>query len=289
MKRLPDGLQAHLDSGATTLCWCWRLTRRDGAVFGFTDHDRDVAFGGTIFEARAGFTATEIRDSVGLSVDNLEVESALSSDTLDEAGLASTKFDDAKIEIYRVNWSLPAQHVLMRTGSIGEVRRHGRVFAAEVRGLAHYMGQPSGRLYQYTCDVDLGSARCGIDLTTAPFKVTGVVVSAASRRQMAVSGVSASAEGWFTRGLLTFTSGGNAGRQIEIKRHTTNGTTAVIELWQEAAEPITAGTTLTLTAGCDKTAGTCAAKFSNTVNFRGFPAMPGNDYLTTSASKRRIT
>ena len=40
MKSLPTGMQAHLDDGTTTLAWCWRIQRADGAVFGFTDHDR---------------------------------------------------------------------------------------------------------------------------------------------------------------------------------------------------------------------------------------------------------
>jgi hypothetical protein len=66
MKTLSPALQAHLDTGATTLCWCWRLTRRDGVKLGFTDHDRDLVFDGTTFEAAAGFTATEIKDAVGL-------------------------------------------------------------------------------------------------------------------------------------------------------------------------------------------------------------------------------
>ena len=96
MKILAAGLQAHLDSGTTTLCWCWRLTRRDGVIYGFTDHDQDLTFDGTTFEAQAGFTATEIRDSVGLSVDNLEVESALSSDRLDEAGRAAQRQEQAE-------------------------------------------------------------------------------------------------------------------------------------------------------------------------------------------------
>ena len=75
----PPSCKRTSSSGATTLCWCWRLTRRDGIELGFTDHDRDVTFDGTTFEAAAGFTATEMRDSVGLSVDNLEVTSALTS------------------------------------------------------------------------------------------------------------------------------------------------------------------------------------------------------------------
>jgi uncharacterized phage protein (TIGR02218 family) len=288
MKTLVPGLQAHLDSGATTLCWCWRLTRRDGVVIGFTDHDRDLSFDGTAFEAQAGFTATEIRDSVGLSVDNLEVESALSSDRLDESGLAGAKFDDAKIEIFRVNWQATDQCLLMRVGSIGEVRRHGSTFAAEVRGLAHYMGQPSGRLYQHSCDADVGSARCGVDLGAAAHKGSGTVLAAGSRRRFTASGLAGFAEGWFTRGLLTFTNGDNAGRAIEVKRHTLSNGTVSLELWQEAAEPIAAGTTFAVTVGCDKSNVTCAAKFANTVNFRGFPAMPGNDFLTSRAGQRRI-
>src|SRR5438045_3400038 len=105
MKLLPPSLQSHLDTGATTLAWCWRLTRRDGTRLGFTDHDRDLAFDGTTFAAATGFTATEIKDAVGLSVDNLEVESALSADSLNEDDLAAGLFDDAGIEIWRVNWA----------------------------------------------------------------------------------------------------------------------------------------------------------------------------------------
>ena len=129
MKSLVPGLQEHLDSGATTLAWCWRLERQDGLRFGFTDHDRDIVFDGTTFEAAAGFTASEIRDGVGLSVDNLEVTSALTSQHLTEKDLYGGLYDDAHVEIFRVNWAAPEQRVLMRMGSLGEVRRSGASIA----------------------------------------------------------------------------------------------------------------------------------------------------------------
>ena len=283
MKLLPPALQNHLDTGATTLAWCWRLTRRDGTRLGFTDHDRDLAFDGTTFAAATGFTATEIRDAVGLSVDNLEVESALSADSLNEDDLAAGLFDDAGIEIWRVNWADTAQRVLMRSGSIGEVRRSGPAFAAEVRGLAHYLQQPKGRLFQYGCDADLGDDRCGVDLDDPAFRGTGTVIAAASNRQFTASGLETFEANWFTRGLVTFTSGANAGRAQEVKRHTLAGTTATIELWQPMALDIAAADTFTITAGCDKRFATCQAKFANAVNFRGFPHMPGNDYILTVA------
>ena len=116
MKHLPDGLQAHLESGATTLCWCWKLVRRDGVVQGFTDHDRPLTFGGVTYQAASGFTASEVQSSLGLAVDNLSVTGALSAASLNENGLAAGLYDGAAIEIWRVNWNAVPQRVLMRSG-----------------------------------------------------------------------------------------------------------------------------------------------------------------------------
>lgn len=283
MKLVPPALEAHLASSATTLCWCWRLTRRDGVVLGFTDHDRALSFDGTTYEASAGFTASEIKASVGLGIDNLEVEGALSSSSLTEADLAGGAYDDARIEIYRVNWQDPAQRLLMRTGSLGEVRRGGSAFAAEVRGLAHYLQQPKGRLFQHTCDADLGDARCKIDLGSAAYRGEGAVGAVSSERRFTAEGLAGFASEWFSRGRLTFTSGAASGLSYEVKLHTWTGSTATIELWQPARGPLAAGQTFIITAGCDKHPATCRAKFSNMLNFRGFPHMPGNDVLTRFA------
>lgn len=286
MKPLPSGLADHLASGVTTLCWCWRLERRDGQVTGFTDHDRDLTFEGTLYEAAAGFTASEIKDSIGLSVDNLEVTSALSSERLDEADLAAGLFDDARVEIFRVNWQEPDQRVLMRTGNLGEVKRAGATFAAEVRGLAHYLQQPRGRLFQYTCDADLGDSRCGIDTTVPAYRGTGSITEGSDGRIFTVSGIDSYANDWFSRGLIEFTSGAATGQSVEIKRHTNVAGIVTLELWQPARGPVLAGQTFTVTAGCDRHIATCRDKFSNAANYRGFPDMPGNDFVTGYVRQR---
>lgn len=281
MKTLVTGLQEHLDGGATTLAWCWRLTRQDGSRLGFTDHDRDIVFDGTTFEAASGFTASEIRDGVGLSVDNLEVTSAIRSDRLSEVDLGAGLYDDAQVEIFRVNWSAPEQRVLMRSGSLGEVRRDGTSFTAEVRGLAHYLQQPKGRLFQFTCDADLGDARCGVDLTGAAYSASGTVVAALSKRRFTVAGLAAYGDGWFSRGLLTFTSGPSVGVRCEVREHGVSaGGVVTIELWQQLGAPPVPGETFGIRAGCDKHFETCKGKFANGANFRGFPHMPGNDFVS---------
>jgi uncharacterized phage protein (TIGR02218 family) len=283
MKLLDDALRSHILSGATTLCWCWRLTRRDGTKLGFTDHDRDLTFDGTLFEAASGFNASEIREQVGLGVDNLDVTGALTSDLLSETALSAGDFDDARIEIFRVNWQDPSQRALARTGSLGEVHRTGTSFTAEVRGLAHYLQQPTGRLFQHTCDADLGDAHCGIDLNPGMYRGAGTVTSIVDPRRLIIDGLAGYSIGWFIRGVLSFETGANAGRAMEIKNHTARGDVIEIELWQPMGEPITVGDMVTATAGCDKRIETCAARFANAANFRGFPHMPGNDFVTAVA------
>lgn len=281
MKFIEPGLEAHIASGSTTLCWCWRLTRRDGVAMGFTDHDCDIQFDGTVFEAAGGFSASEIKDAVGLSVDNLDVTSALSSDRLVEADLAAGLYDDARVEIFRVNWQAPDQYVLMRAGSLGEVRRAGLTFAAEVRGLAHYLQQPKGRLFQYTCDADLGDVRCGTDASDPAYRASGALLEISSASNFSVNGLDGYQNDWFTRGVIEFTSGLAAGQRVEIKRHTHIGGVVTIELWQPARGPLSSGQTFVVTAGCDKHLSTCRDKFANSVNHRGFPHMPGNDFVTS--------
>jgi uncharacterized phage protein (TIGR02218 family) len=262
------------------MCWCWRLTRRDGVRLGFTDHDRDLTFDGTTFAASTGFTATQMKESVGLNVDNLNAVGALTSATLNEDELAAGVFDDAGVELFRVNWQQPDQRVLMRRGSLGEIRRTGTAFNAEVRGLAHYLQQPKGRLFQYGCDADLGDGRCGVVLNAPAYQGSGIVSSATDARALVASGLDGFADDWFTRGLVSWTVGANAGYAMEVRRHSISGTDAAVELWQPMAFPIQVGDAFTITAGCDKRFATCIEKFANADNFRGFPHMPGNDFIT---------
>ena len=177
MRTLPAGLAAHLASGATTLCRCWRITRRDGEIQGFTDHDEPLVFDGTTFAAGTGFEGTEIEARLGLAVGGHEIHGALAADSIAEADLAAGRYDDAKVELFLVDWSETENRLLLRAGNLGEVRREGAAFAAEVRGLAHRLNEEKGRLYSPTCDADLGDARCGVDLENPAYRGEGTVAA----------------------------------------------------------------------------------------------------------------
>lgn len=279
MKDLPPGLADHVAGEVTTLCRCWRLVRSDGVVLGFTDHDRDLSFEGITHAAASGLTGSRVEQTLGLSVDGLEVVGALMDDALTDQDLACGLWDNAALTIYVVDWSDPANRVIQFAGSIGEVSRTRSAFSAEIRSLSHVLAQSRGRLYQRACDADVGDGRCRVDLTDPAFCGIGTVIEVYSDRAFRVSGLDAFASDWFARGALTWASGANAAALMEVRSHVV-GNGIVLELTETMPLAVGVGDTFTVTAGCDKSFDNCREKFANRLNFRGFPHMPGNDWIT---------
>jgi uncharacterized phage protein (TIGR02218 family) len=160
----------------------------------------------------------------GLQVGGLEVTGAFSSERITEADLAAGLFDDARVESWLVNWAEPAQRHRMRVGSIGEVRRDGASFTAEVRSLAHALDQERGRIFRATCDADLGDARCRVDLGSAQWSASAAVVSTDGSGLISAQLPGDRPTGFFDHGSLLFTGGANAGRRVEVLRHVRDGT-----------------------------------------------------------------
>jgi uncharacterized phage protein (TIGR02218 family) len=277
MKSLSPALQAHLDNGTTTLAWCWRIERADGIVFGFTDHDRDLTFGSVIYEPESGFAASEIRSGTDLAVDAQDAEGVLTSDTITETDILDGRWDNAAVEVWRVNWSSVGQRVLMRRGAIGQVRRGRLAFVAEVRSLAHLLNQTVGRTFQNACDAELGDGRCGIDLDDPAYRAAGSVTTVTGDRSFSASGLGSFAAGWFTLGRLTWTSGPNVSRVAEVASHDVVAGARRLALLEAPVRPISVGDDFVVHAGCDKLLETCRDRFANVANFRGFPHIPGQD------------
>ncbi|MGI6245174.1 MAG: DUF2163 domain-containing protein [Pseudochelatococcus sp.] len=275
MRTLSEGLSSHLGEGVTTLCRCWKLLRRDGHVAGFTDHDRDLAFAGVTFLARSGLEAAEATGELGFAVSGGDVAGVLAAASITEDDLAAGKYDDASVETWLVNWADAEQRLLLDVAAIGEVRRSEHAFTAELRGIMHRYDQEQGRLYRADCAADLGDSRCRVALNAPHLRAEGSVETPAGRLGFSAGALAGHAAGWFTGGALRFTSGANAGVTAEVKAHSGGA----LELWVPVAKAIAAGDRFIVTAGCDKSFSMCRARFANAVNFRGFPHMPGNDFI----------
>lgn len=280
MKRLSTALAEHLGGEVTTLATCWKLTRRDVVVMGFTDHDHDVAVDGVTYVATTGMTSSAVNTSNMLKVDELEVEGMLHSDAIEEADIMKGLYDYAEVEVFMVDYTSPDTGALpLRMGWFGEVTLKEKQFVAEIRGLSQALQQPIGEIYSPGCRAVFGDSRCKKNL--AGFTVTGTVSAAHG-----VNGVSAAAltqaDGYFTAGKITFSSGVNQGVTVEVKYYADKQFYFALPLRM----PCEAGDMFSATAGCDKTAVMCRDRFTNLVNFRGEPHVPGTDkVLETSATR----
>lgn len=292
MKTIPSGMQTDLNNGATTHCFCWKLTRTDSTVMGFTDHDKDITISGVTYYAATGFTASAIKNTNTLAVDDSQADGALSSSAITEADIDAKKYDFAEVSIYRVDWSNPTVNNLeIFTGYLGTLTRGRASFSTEIRSIAQALNQPTGSVYTKTCRVDLFSAACGLSVGSISNGIlTGKAVAAVFSRRMfsCTDGTLITLKSnFYTGGLLTWTSGSNSGAAIEVKSHQLlmNGAIAWIELWESMPYAIVGGDEFSIRVGCDKSVETCLAKFNNVINFQGFPRMPGQDVALQFASQ----
>jgi len=259
---------------------CWTLARRDGVVLGFTDHDADLVVGGVPCRAATGWTASALDEKTGLAVGNTEVAGALSDAGITEADILAGRFDGARIEAFEVEWSGSGAARRVFAGTMGEVTQAGGAFRAEVRGLAEGLNRPIGRVYQRRCSAVLGDGRCKADLAQAAFSAEAVVISAVEARDFVVDSGRVFAAGWFEGGRILVLDGAAAGLAGVVKAdRAEGGVRRALGLWSGLRAEVAPGTRVRIEAGCDKQAATCRAKFGNFANYRGFPHVPGDDWL----------
>jgi uncharacterized phage protein (TIGR02218 family) len=163
-------MRAHLDEETTRLAAIWRITRKDGQQFFFTDHDRDIVIGGDTYRADAGFERTAIRSDAGFAVDNLDLVGVFAEGGIVEDEVRAGLFDGAEIAVSFVSWEDPDGHgeIRLRRGTLGETRLTPQgYFHAELRAC-----RSRSRRARWKC-----SAR-----TAGPTSATPAASSRSSRR-----------------------------------------------------------------------------------------------------------
>ncbi|MCL4066733.1 DUF2163 domain-containing protein [Pseudomonas sp. GX19020] len=275
-------LDEHLQTGVTGLCHLWTIERPDGEVLGFTDHDCDLAVEGVVHRAGSGLTASALQQATGLAVDNSEVVGALSAAAITAEDLDAGRYDGAEVRIWLAAWAQPSERRELFRGSLGEVSRRGAAFRAEVRGLAEPLGQPGGFAYTRSCSAVLGDVRCKVSLQTPGyFCDIGLQQVSDDRREFTFEALPGFDPRWFEHGRLNVLSGAAAGLSAMIRSDDLRPGGRRVVLWEGIRAPLMAGDQLRLFAGCDKQVGSCRDKFRNFNNFRGFPHLPEEDWLTS--------
>ncbi len=188
--------------------------------------------------------------------------------------------------IVRYNWMAPTNGAeALMAGTIGTVKMLRGTIVCELRGLQQFLQQSVGSVTSKTCRARFadfptpnGNNRCRLDPEdwTETLKVT----ASSSRRSFDSTTVSFPGRpaDWYADGILTWTTGQNAGMQSKVKAF---GADEVFTLWSDTPYPIQVDDQFLCIAGCRKRlVEDCASRFDNVLNFSGEPHLPGIDAVT---------
>ena len=276
MKSLASGLAAHYASGGTTLAYCLRLQRLDGAVYRFTSSDQDLVVDGFTYQSGPGLDISDLVAAVGLAPDNLELRILYADEAITRADLLAGRWDRAAFRLFQVNARNPAAgQNLLASGRTGEAKLGQQgVFTLELRSLKQALQRACGAISQKTCRYEVGDSRCGRDL--AAFTFTNVPVTGVSSPRVFEASSRLEASEYFQAGHVTMVDGLNAGITREVKLFAGG----VFELLAPFPFQVEIGQHFNAVAGCQRRLEDCRDKFDNVLNFGGEPHLVGTDSLT---------
>lgn len=168
MRQIPEELADRIESGAATLCHAWLLTRTDGVMAGFTDHDRDLVIDGVACRAVSGWTVGASDAGVGFAAGSAAAAGVLDDEGIREADIDSGLYDRAEIALWRVDWRRPDLKVRLWVARLARIRREGEAFTAELEGPLAALERVVGRTYGRDCDAVLGDSRCRVESAAFP-------------------------------------------------------------------------------------------------------------------------
>jgi uncharacterized phage protein (TIGR02218 family) len=289
---VPEALQDHLDTSATTTCRLLKFKLKSGLVFGLTTLDADIVYddasgdGEITYVATNGFDPSALEGDINFTVGNGEGNALLSNPIpgITEEMIRAGEMDDATWVCYLVNYkaigdSPGNEHFILDAGDVGQVRiKYGMLWMPELLSYVMRLKQPIGSVWSRKCRAIFGSSPssqtgCGIDVTS--LWVAGSVSSVGGETDRTFTGSAVAtlpATNYPAR--VQFLTGDNAGREFAVEE--VNG--LVVDLIETTPYPIAPGDTYRMRKDCQKRyEEDCIAIYSNGPNFKGEPHIPVGD------------
>lgn len=269
-RSIPAQLLLHKSGSATTLCYLIKIVSRNGEhVVGMTNLDRSLTYddgrgtGPVLYHAPVGFDPANIYTASNTDVGNTEFESLVPvyDFDLNQVAVNAGEFDYADYWVMEVNYAdLSMGHWVVMHGKLGEIRTtNGSVIWGELRSVMDQLKKPVVQLYSVGCRSVFGSTSaterypCGFPVETLWKAATVVGVGAESTRTFEID--LSDAEGMYVPGMWRFTTGQNAGREVEVESFTPTGSgVAQVSLAFPAPYPIEDGDEGEIRRDCSKIA-----------------------------------
>jgi uncharacterized phage protein (TIGR02218 family) len=280
MKTRSPALATAQSAQTRTTTWCWKATRQDGTVLAVTMLSESLLFEGDLYLPRYGFNPRALGQEASAAVANSQVSGYL-SDQITELEFEAGKWDGCTVEMFELNYrDITAGKMRLATFTMGNIKVTRSAFEADVNGLTQKLQKIVGRVVTKGCPWVFGSISPdnwtpACNKALGPLTVTGTLTAAPDRRTL-IDTSRSEANDYFGGGVLTFTSGANAGDSLEISSY--DSATKTFVTYMPYLHNPAVGDTYSLTPGCRKRfTEDCRSKWANTNNHGGFDAIPGPD------------
>lgn len=288
MKPTTSQLNALLATRQFIVADLYTITLIGGTVLYYTAGDTDITTGGHTYLAggqtgpyfeRMGGNKPKIKWHRGLAVDTMVFDILPKDATILGipflTAVQQGYFDGANITLeraYMSTYGTVVGTVILFVGRVADITC-GRVFAKfTINSPLELLNQPMPRnLYQPGCINTLYDTACGLNQNS--FDEGGAVASGST--VSLINTTLTAASGYYDLGKIKFTSGANDGLWRGVKAYVNSSPDTISLIVPLPYTPATSDTFI-IYAGCDKKQSTCSSKFSNLVNFRGFPYIPEN-------------
>lgn len=272
MKTISSALKQAIINGKVAVLF--KITTKDNAIYAYTDHDMPLTVGSVTYQPTPGLKKIYFQSTTDGTAQNNEVAAGWSIN--DESLVISGKFDYAEVEVSLVDWSnVSLGTVLIDRGNLTEINFEGNAFRAVFESYANRLKKNINFIVTANCRhllfSQFSSDKIGAcTVNQASYTYNGTVSTIVTPKLVfTVSGLS-QPNAWCSGGVLTWTTGNNAGLSYVVKNHEVSASTT-ITLFLPTLGSIQVGDQFSVTAGCDKTLNTCKNKFNNVLNFGGFP------------------
>lgn len=308
MKSITSQLQTLFDQvtsgvhNGVDYCGLYQFSLVTGGTLYYASADVDIflkssASGGDAFWANQTFSAggsvgpyldttdtrAKMHQKIGVEVDTLVFDlipgTAQVQGTDFLSAVREGVFDGAELTYLGAFWPLgsgyanpivPTGTIIKFVGRVAEVDAGRSKTTFTVNSHLELLNQNMPRnLWQATCVNTLYDASCTLNM--ASFAVSGSAATGSTG--ITINATMSPATGYFDLGQITFTSGVNNGISRTVKTYI-KGSPGTLSLISPFPNAPAASDTFNAYPGCDKLEGTCANKFANLTNFKGFPFVP---------------
>jgi len=276
MKTISDDFKNSLKNNTINLIRCWKITLLDGAILGFTTNNCDIIYDNLKYFSFSSDNIKNLESNIDIKEDFFKIQNVISTDIITNNDILSGKYNNAKVEVFLLNnFDLTQGKIVLLNGKIYDIEYKDNIFIAKVIGLKENLNVEIGEMYGPLCRANFCDKKCKLNRNN--FTFTGSISEVISNSEFKTSDTTflSKPNAYFENGVITFTSGNNKNQKMEVKQFSNGDFVLSIEM----PYIIMVGDSFSVISGCDKSFKSCCNKFSNAINFRGEPHLPGIDIL----------